>query len=469
MSFKPSLPYFIFAFFLTFIAQPLASEAGILSMLGKLGKSANKSDGPDIDLSHSVFKDVLTDAPDGSVAEIHHINGQWLAKTPDGTQVPINDFVDKVNGSNTRPTLILTEANLPYSSSAFKNLPSALKVHIHSRRGNRFILNFDSTPPKLSYKNIEFMLTDDTPLSSVLWQLQRPIFSKPPHFIQLSKNNSDALSPPIYGSKISVDKVGIDKLIDSINSLRLETVVISGKIENGFLLQGNNKISVAELQKTASDRDVSLVLLGTDNPKKVLKELSSNWQKASDSGATSFDSIGDFYNRFSPKNATTPLQLSTKNAGEHYSVLYSEKIISKKTVANNTMDSGLSLPLHLIVHSITLLHPDQDHSRELELRIHPAVPSWIQLIIIMSIMAGVLAARTSWFLYKKLWPSPSRETSHNLFSFYFTSLVRWLCFVLFYLPLLGLFSPIYLILKWTFSLINFVLIRPSRWLLAKLR
>ena len=78
--------HLIYFFIISFVVltSSIPADAGIISILSKLGKATNKVDSPDVDLPNSVhFKDAISNLPEGSAAEISVVNRRWLAKMPD--------------------------------------------------------------------------------------------------------------------------------------------------------------------------------------------------------------------------------------------------------------------------------------------------------------------------------------------------------------------------------------------------
>ena len=463
------LKSFFFAFVLVLIITPELAEAGLLSTLSKLGKAANKVDGPDAGLPSSFhFKDALANLPEGTVAEISLVNGRWMAKTPDGKQRFVDEFVDQVDSSNNSPTLILSEANLPKSLNKFNDLPTGLNIQIVTRNGKKYKLQRTTTLPILRYENIEITITETTSLDKVIWQLQRPAMTQKVRFVQLSKDADAALPDHVFSSKPVVEAVGINQLIKTIENMRLETLVLSTKVVDGFVHYRGQRLSVKALEQAAATRDVNLIILGTDKPKKAIQRVANDWGDLDKKGEHLFDSVGDFYNRFTPEGGNTPMRIKMNDSGELQTALHIDK---KPPTANNKDSSALEhlavIPLHLLIESVKIVQPSEERVKELDRRIHPAVPSSIQFYLIFSFFIGAFTAVTSWRLYKNIWGSPTRSNSRNIFSFSAKYLLHRLCFVALYLPILGLFSPIYLIVKWTIAILNFLLIRPSRWLYAK--
>ncbi|WP_330110678.1 hypothetical protein [Methylophaga thalassica] len=451
-----------------FILTVPQAEAGLISGLAKLGK---KVDAPDTHHASSFrFADELAHYPEGSVAEIsfNHSQNQWMARTPDGKNVPVHQFTENAVDANKQATLLLSESNLPYSLDAFNKLPAEVAIKLKSRHGKTYSLSTSPAATKLIDNHISINISDMSSLKTALWQLQRPVTSANMRLIQLADNPDLTLPKQSYGSKIPVNKVGTNQLLNALKTMRQQSFVISAKVEDGFIIQGKEKIAVTDLEKVAADRDIILIILGSDKPKKTLDQLAKDWQKRKDTGSLNSYTAGDFYNAFAPKNSSSPVPVEIDSSGKLRTALHFDHSVPTKAIQTQSSSIELALlPLHVLTKSVMLFQPNEARAKELDDRIHPAIPSWVHLSLIASLVIGLVAYKTSWFLYLKLWASPLRVNYRHWFPFTLRYLLHRVSFVLFYLPLLGFISPLYILITWTYRIIHFLLIRPAYWIFNK--
>jgi hypothetical protein len=447
---------------------PMTSDAGLLSGLAKLGK---KIDAPDTHISSAFhFTDELAKYPAGSVAEVHFSVSQnkWLAKTPDGKTVAVDDFTSEATNANHRPTLLVSDKNLPSSLASFNHLPANVDIKIKLSKGKSFSFKPDRQGGSLIDRNISVAVGDIRSLKSAIWQLNRPLSTPKMRLIKLADNAERVLAKQNYGSKITVDSVGTNQLSQAIASMRMQTAVISAKLEDGFIIHGKQKIAVADLEKVAAEHDVNLVILDSDKPDKTLQSLAKDWQQKKQAGELSSYTTSDFYNAFVSPNAAEPSTIKLSDSGQLRTALQFEHRLSQTEKGAEAGSFELvRLPLDLLVKSAQLYRPNEARTKELDRRIHPAIPSDVHFALLVSFVIGFFTLHTSWFLYKKLWASPLRVRYSNRFIFSVVYLLHRLSFLVLYLPLFGLISPIYLIIKWAYMLIEFVLIRPISWLVSK--
>ncbi len=456
-------------FLATFVilSVPLSAEAGLFSALAKLSR---KVDVPDVHGSAFRFADELGNYPKGSVAEVSFSHGQdqWLVKMPDGKSVSVDKFATEVAGSGHQPTLFLSEKNLPLSLDAFERIPAGVDIRIKSRNGKSFTFVPRPEANRLVDRNISVKVTDIKALKDAIWQLQRPAISSNPRLVQLSSNADAALPAQSYGSKVPIDSVGVNQLHNAIASMRQQSLVISATVQDGFLLSGKQKVSLAELEQAAAQRDVSLIILDSAKPKKTLQRVADSVQK--ESATPGNYSTGDFYNLFLPEKASVPVDVDIAPSGQLRDLLHVEYDPPRPNASSESVGAEVALlSARVLVRAASLYRPNEARTKELDDRIHPLVPSWVLIVLIASLVLGLVAFHTSWSLFKRVWDAPSRASFNNGFLFALVYLLHKLAFLLFYLPLLGFFSPIYLTAVWTYRFINFFLIRPARWVFNAIR
>ncbi|MCK5663078.1 MAG: hypothetical protein KAI17_06310, partial [Thiotrichaceae bacterium] len=108
--------------------------------------------------------------------------------------------------------------------------------------------------------------------------------------------------------------------------------------------------------------------------------------------------------------------------------------------------------------------PDQQRSQELNDRIIPGIPSWIQFYILFSVILGFITPGTSWRLWKKIWALRPRREYQYLIAFLLSWLLHRLFFLILFMPVLGGFSFIWFLILTTYQIIKFTLFQPARWI-----
>ena len=450
---------FVAALFL--FAFTLSANAGLFGLLSKAGKLGK---GPDIDIPSAKlelpdhFKEftAVTITPDG--------NGHWLIKQSDGTFVRFHSAGD-IPADNAKPALILRGDNLPDSLDPFDSLPTDVPVLIRGKKGHLFELQ-RSPSTALVYKRIRLSVSDINKVHSALWLLQRPSGGAGVRFVEFSDRADTPLPEKRYGSRLAVEKVGRTRLLDSMDSMKRETVVLSGRIEGGQLFgvgAESRGITLSELRQSATDNDIKLLILESDTPSTVLKQSARSMDQALKNSTALYDTVGDLYSRLSDSSNRQLMDLHISSSGQQQMAIHWQP--PKADVRQSSVGSLLKhLPAHALLHSMRLYTPDESRGRELDSRIIPGIHSWVQYYLISSVVLGFIAIGTSYRHWCRLWGLGRRKTYRFFVVFLLFWLIHKLLFVVAYMPLLGTFSFVWLVLSTAYKILHFLMIRPVCWL-----
>ena len=225
-------------------------------------------------------------------------------------------------------------------------------------------------------------------------------------------------------------------------------------------------VSLQKLQQEAENKDINLVILESDKPRLVLEKISKAIKKANKNHILPFDTTGDFFNLLRDPSNSKPIILRSSQSSAR------QVAIQWKATSNTLTDSTAKLsaeilsgiPLHLLLQSVKIHLPDKHRSQELNDRIIPGIPSWIQFYAIFSVILGFIAPGTSWRLWKNIWSLQQRNEYQYLLVFLLLWLLHRFLFLILFLPVLGGFSFVWFLTLTTYQVFNFILFRPSRWI-----
>jgi len=450
---------------LSLMAAP--AQAGLFSTLSKVGKAVNKVD-VDIPLNKLELPEGIKGGTPAAIKP--GADGQWDITLADGTPTRIVDLLRGSTEGSSRPALVIRDTDLPRDIRQFDNFPDDWPVLVQGRGGRLFELHRGGDPT-LAYGRIRLPVKSAKDIRNALWQLQRPSTGGAIRFLQLDKQADLSLPVNGYGSRVGVERVGADGLIDAMQAIRNQTLVLSGRIVDGKLLGVGNRssgVSLQKLRQVTDENDIQLIILESDQPAAVLKKVSHAMQSAKGRGDTLYDTIGDFFNRLTDPANPTPIKLHSSRSGEHQIAIQLKAADTKSVEGASTAELALQVPLHLLLKSAIFHAPDQARSRELDDRIIPNVPSTIQFYIISSVVLGFFALNTSWRLWKRVWRLKPRREYRYLFLFLLLWPLHRLLFVLLFIPLFGNFSFIWLIVTSIYWVLDRILIRPVRWVYLRL-
>ena len=453
--------------FLIFLGSVNIANAGLISLITKASKAAKKADF-ELPVSKIELPENIGDFTPARIRP--DSSGQWDIKLDDGARLSFDDLIKRSSKGN-KPILILDSVDIPNDFSMFKNIPESLPIYIKGKSGQVIELQ-RGNGVALKYKNVRLPVQDTNQLKDGMWHLQRPALAGPVRLFQLDKDANKLVQAKAYGSKTVVEKVGGKVLLDAMTSLKRQTIVISAPVKAGLLKGADADISITRLQRAAAENDINLVIIDSDKPAKLLKGFAKDANAGGRSVNDLYDTTGDFLNKFRDPKNLAPLELNFRSAGNSQSViqLKSAKQVFKSKVAPVAEDSLINaghISLHLFSKAVTVYRPDIERSKELDQRIVPWLQSDIQYYLIISLILGLLVFSTSWSLWNKIWSLRVRTGYSYVIEFALIWLVHRLLFIIVFIPVLGYFCFLYAVVMVIGKVINFLFVKPVRWVIAK--
>ena len=435
----------------------IPAQSGIISGLAKLGKAGKKAD---VDVS--VGK-VDVDLPDDMAAYtpvklVESTTGEWHVKLPDGSHVALQ-HLDNVPGAQ-KHALIIDRHSLPSDLSEFDNIPPSYPVFIKGQ--GKSLFSFKTGERKLlSYHNVDIEVFDGNSLNRAMWHLQRPLMSKGTRWLYLDQDINKVPLDGALSHKAKVESVGGLEVLDIVRRSRLKTVVLSGEVKGGrLLIPGSNKggIDLAALRRAAAEGDVTLLILDSLQPGETLKLASLKLRSTNPQASTA-----EVMAQIARAENNSSLEL-TVNASERSQVAI-KLTPSENRVAKRPIESGEGLVFIDFNTPILILKPDQEREKELDERIIPSVHSYVSYYLILSAVIGFIFIGSCWRFWNKVWMVKEREQYKNWLFYVSSCLVHHSFFILIFIPVLGAPSFLLAVILVVTRIINFVVIRPVRWLI----
>lgn len=455
------------------------ASAGILSTLGKLGKLSKSADN-----MPSTRLRLPDGIPEDGTAFIRPLsNGDWQVKQPDGQIIVLTESTNLSYLQNPPKVLVVNAFELPADLNAFYNLPSALPVLIRSKTDLVFHLKKPATPGapwKLTLNSVVLTVKDVTQLKSALWHMQRQVINRKAHLISLASDLHQGLKKGTDLNGHSRESVGLAVLPEAFSKLKRETIVLVAQTEKGLIRAIEDtgqsaELRISELTKAAEQYDINLIFIDSADTQRSLEEISGKLP-ASDSADP--NSTINFYNQLIDPNQGT-LNLSIHASGRSQSLVHSTY---KSTTAPSPKQSDHSADIHqlqqeealkfttgLTIRGITYYHPDEARSEELENRIIPGIPSFVQYYAILSFILGCIALTTSWRFWNAIW-KPARPVSISGWLLY--ALIWPLhkaAFLVLYLPFAGSFSFTWVTVSTLWAVFYVLVISPVLWVRLRYR
>ena len=439
------------------------ANAGLISLLSKAGKAVNKVD-VDVPIAKIELPENTGDYTPASIKPTS--SGQWELKSDNGSRLSFDDLLKRDEGNKNKPVLILEAANIPNDFSMFNNIPESLPIFIRGKSGKVFEFQ-RGTVATLKYKGLRLRINNINELKDGVWHLQRPAMSTSVRMFQLDGKVTRQVPEKVYGSKTTIEKVAGNILIDLMRSMRRQTVVISAPVRNGRLQSTGSSVSINQLQKSASENDITLIIIDSDRPAKLLKSFVKSTDTDRGSVNALYNSTGDFFDKFRDPNNPAELELSLSNSGNSQSLI---QLKSRNKPSSNKVSSQIDIgyvTLHALSKTVSVYRPDQERNEELQHRIFPWLHSDIHLYLIASTVLGFMAISTSWSLWKKVWLVRRRTEYAHFLIFGLAWIIHRLLFVVIFIPVFGLFCFIYAIIRVIVKVVTVLFVNPVRWVIRK--
>ncbi|MGQ0673728.1 MAG: hypothetical protein ACT4N2_12745 [Hyphomicrobium sp.] len=378
----------------------------------------------------------------------------------------------------TRLTLYLSEDAVFSGREAIKELPGEPNLHLVSRSeayplrpreaGGRETLVAEVRP------NVVVALGDRRAFDEAVYHLGRSLEPSSLRMLALEPSGPKTLSAvPAYDPATRaplVDAIDPAALPAALGKLKGQTVLLSGRIDGDTLIVkpasgAETRVAIPVIVRAAEAADVSLVILRATSPRQP-GARNWLWQTVAVSGlddALKRATFGDF--------------LSTLGAGRGVLVVAARPSIGGRVMVSATPSGASAAPMtetvgtwvtdtagelmgNVIVEGAQSFMPDRERQEELDARIIPGVPSWLQLTYIGSLVAGLLGLEFSRQWWGRLWPPEQRGEYSGALGYQAARSVRMTMFLLIFLPLVGLPALIAALLMQLWR----ILTAPLRWL-----
>ena len=448
-----------------------------MSHLGAIGKAAAHLKG-------------LTGAPKGALAAHATPEGHWqfvnregqtfTAGTADELKRAFPTLAPEAAAGDSKMTLYLSQDSVFQNRAALDQLPKDAQLHVVTESGAFGVTRTGSgsaTTLKAQLKpNLSIDLIDRALFDETVAYLGRSLNKANIRTIALEPGASNRLAsaPKVDGaSKLpQVDQLDPVHLAAAFRSIRGQTALVTGRVENGKLYFSPSKggefsRDIDELVNAAARNDVNLIVLHTDATRQP-GGRNWLWQKIEVGGmkeAKEKASVGDFLDALAARRGG--FVLDARHSGQGRVQISALPDPKGGGVVQDASDFWSEVVGHVTGEVVTTAIDidSRDNSRQTELdgRIIPGVPTYIQIPYLLSIFLGVLGWATLRGWWSRLWQPRQRGEGEGRAGYMFKRLPGEALFWLGFAPLAG--GPAFIIQ----SLVVFwnSLMAPFRWFRRK--
>lgn len=404
---------------------------------------------------------IAAEALEGGAWRLRNAAGETITATSTQT---VRGALAGLAGDGKGLTLFLGEDTAFAARAQLSALPSDVKLRLAVDDASFPLLRQgDGEATRLFAElndGVILALTDRSLFAESLWQLRRPLGKSGIRVMSLDAAGPKTLSA---AGKRSPEGLPLAETIDpaafeaALASIRGQTIIVTGKVEGGTLRfagasGGEAGVPVADLLAAAEKSDVNILLLNSG----TLKQPGSTtwlWQErgiAHLDTAMAKTTLGDFISALSHGQsrltvdadwgASGHFRLSAKPAAADAPAASGE--VAGKSLGKSTVEFAVDLAGRVAGNvgpqSTTASLNSRDTQWDLDSRVIPGIPAWLQFMVAYSWGVGLIAVyetRRWWaFLQRKVagiappFSWPGRIGSETLYWLLFAPLVGWLSF-----------------------------------------
>ena len=476
---------------LVFAALPSA-DAGWLSILAREGGQIGaKSAGhlhPNLGALGRAAEHLggLKGAPKGALAAHATPEGHWQFANREGQTFTAGtaDELERAGAAlgsdtagNNKLTLYLSEDSVFENRAHLDKLPKDADLHVVTNDGAYPITRIGEGKGEKLFAmikpNVAMELTGQVMFEETTAVLGRNLNKSNIRTIALEPGASNLLSSaprldPVTKAAL-VDQLDPVHLANSFRSVRGQTVLVTGRVENGKLFfkpSSGPELSrnVEELMSAAGQNDVNLVILhgATSRQPGGRNWL---WQKVEVGGldeAVKKATFGDFLDALGGRSGALTLSAGREGSGR-IGILArpSESAGGVAATPSHTMDEWIGHVTGEVVTKGMEFHSrDTSSQSEIDAQFIPGIPSYIQIPYFIGLICGIIGFATVRGWWRRLTGQPVRREGESAVRNYLRQLPGNLVFLLVFMPVFG-----YPAMAWAMLLELWAKITaPFRWL-----
>jgi len=301
-----------------------------------------------------------------------------------------------------------------------------------------------------------FVRTHDAVLfGETAWQLGRPLSAHRMRIIGLDPGAPDTFRPLPPGPDGAGDIPGVDainpvKFASAITTLRRQTIVMTGRVEGKDTLtfrtpSGREKtLALTPIHSAAAAVDTNLIIFNAAAPRQP-GARNWLWQRVEVDGlaeALKKATLGDFLNAMAGSSSRLFVEART-HAGQRAQLRVVPMKAGQLELEPGSFSSVVAELVSEVVgnvlpHTVELDLVSKARQIELDRRLVPGLPGWLQYGFAAAVVLGLLGLPVALRWWRRIWPPEARDDYAGSAGFVAARVVRWLTFLVLFLPLAGI-------------------------------
>ena len=353
-----------------------------------------------------------------------------------------------VTSGDGKLALYLSEESAFAEGKALDELPKGAELNLVTGTGTVPLLR---TGDKLSVRtkpNVTVELADRVLFDETLSVLARRLNTSEIRTIALepgaAKTIASAPRLDATSKAALVDQVDPAAFAQALGGIRGQTALIVGRVEGATIAfrpsSGGEVVHALEdLRAAARRNDVNLVVLHAETPRQP-GGRNWLWQRIEVGGlgdALEKATFGDFLDALGARRA--PMRVSAVEDGLGRVRLNAVPEEGATSVASETVGDLLGhVTGEVVTKAVEIGARDDVSQKELDARIIPGIPTYVQMPYFMSIIAGLIGSDFARHWWRRIWPPPARREGEGRLRHVLAATPNFLAYLLLFLPLAGL-------------------------------
>ena len=422
--------------------------------------------------------------PEGHWKFVNRDGDVFTAGTPDELQRVVPTLLPHAVPIGGNLGIYLSEETLFRDRALLKDLPPGAKLHVVAGTDSYPLIAGPDGGSGMLYAavrpNLMVELRERALFDEAIAHLERPLSRSSIRTLAL-----EPAGPPTLSSYPRLDPETKTALVDSIDppalaaamsSVRGQTVLITGRVEDNLLhfrpsSGGEQSIKLSELTRAAADKDVNLVILHAETPRQP-GGRNWLWQRIAVGGlddALKRATFGDFLDALGAASGEFRVSVQREASGRvAIRAMPSSAGSGPITgVVGGWWTSAVSSVTGNVVTTAVEVHArGEERQTELDRRIVPYIPSWYQAAYLLGLAAGILGWTVASGWFARLWPHELRGEYRSAAGYRSAQAVRLVAFVLLFLPIVGIPAFFVFLLLQAWAVLTLPA-RAVRWLTSR--
>lgn len=310
--------------------------------------------------------------------------------------------------------------------------------------------------------NLFVRTSDRAAFHETEWQLARPLASRAIRVLALQPGAPDTFRPqPEIGAngQQKADAINPSKLLHALTTLRRQTAVMIGRLEDGDRLiyrtpsGGERALQRLPLRAVAAGHDTNLLFINAAAPRQP-GQRNWLWLRVEVDGlveALQRKTLGGFLNALA--GTTDQLFVEARTQGldrARLSVIPMRFGVLEKepgTVSSLLAELVSEVAGSVLPHAVDGDFVSMARQQELDRRLLPGVASTLQYAAGLAFLIGVLGIPVAQRWWRNIWRPEARQEYADWMGFEAARGMRWLAFLLLFLPIAGIPAALWGVLR----------------------